>query len=139
MVKGTTRRLQKHQPKPSQRKIVTSSNTSTRLRKVVTFHDDVVTPASTSTQEEDVTLPDFGESETTPNQVDCPAGINIRTTARRYQNLVSRCFPSQNLLTSCVGCSITHLETISTGLSRQLPQTRWSWELHRSMCRVSIS
>lgn len=94
MAKGATR-LQKHFIKPEQRKFTTTTNTSTRLRKVYTL---VSTPTKSPPQSneavtdpEPTILHDLMEEQPEPPsiEVDIPAGIHVRTKAPRYQNSVS--------------------------------------------------
>jgi|SRR5947208_13778677 hypothetical protein len=95
MGKGKSRLLthRAQPPQQSQRKFVTSSNTSKRVRKVIT--------ASSSSLVEQQSHPgkdllDSGQPmivddlDGAPCDIDYPANISVRTKAKRYQNSVRR-------------------------------------------------
>lgn len=98
MAKNGTR-LQKHYTKPIQRKTVTTSNTSTRLRRVYTLvsapepqpleNDSVVMDPLDAMNHPDMVSEQL--SEPMSPEIDCPAGINVRVKPPRNENSVS-CF-----------------------------------------------
>jgi|SRR6267142_1368046 len=93
MVK-TKSRLLTHHAQPAQRKFITLSNTSKRVRKVFTASASTSSLVQNQLEEESL---DGGQSiivddlDGTPADVDCPANISVRTKAKRYQNSVRPC------------------------------------------------
>jgi hypothetical protein len=109
MVKKKSRLLT-HHAQPAQRKFITLSNTSKRVRKVFTASASNSSLVRNQLEEE---LLDGGQSiiandlDGTPADIDCPANISVRTKAKRYQNSVRLCV---NAITSYISAlSYPHL------------------------------